>query len=220
MNELAMFNSDNTIMNAKNIIKQYYVDKGYLYADVQIIQQDDSALVNSVLLNINIDKKKRVKIKYITFEGNVSDETFHKNLIESNKGWWAKTFKKSPFSDKKLRRAMKETKIKRWYGLFKTSKFIEENYKTDKQKIIAKYNAEGFRDAIISKDSIYKINDELIGIHIVINEGRKYYFRNISWVGNTKYNTTTLSKVLDIKKGEIFNQEELDSKLNGETGVS
>ena len=212
--------TDNTIINAKNLIKQYYVDKGYLYADVQITQLDDSALANSVILNINVDKKERVKIKYISFQGNNANEAFNKELKESNKSLWARTFHRSPFADKKLRRSMKETKIKRWYGMFKTSKFIADNYKSDKQKIIEKYNENGYRDATITSDSINKISDKLVGIKINISEGRKYFFRNITWVGNTKYSSAVLSKLLDIKKGEVFNESELEAKLNGETGVS
>lgn len=182
--------TQNIINNSINIIKDFYKEKGYYYVDVKITQQDDSLLTNSVILNINVDKKNKIKINDIVFVGN--------NQIPSNK----------------LHRVMKETKRKRWYGVFKASKFNESNYKKDKNSIISKYNEIGYRDAAIIKDSVYDFDSKTIQILIKIKEGDKYYFRNINWVGNSKYTSKTLSEVLGIKKGDVFNQQVLDHKLN------
>lgn len=181
--------TDNLIITSKNTIKEFYVDNGYLDVEVNVTQTVDTAAQNGVILVFKVDKKKKVKIERIIFEGN-------KNM-ESGK----------------LKRTMKETKEKRWYNIFKASKYIESNYEDDKQKIIAKYNAKGFRDAHIESDTIYKSNPGLISIRIKINEGPKYYFRNITWIGNSKHTTTELNTLLGIKRGDIYSQAVLDARL-------
>jgi len=98
--------------------------------------------------------------------------------------------------------------------LFKSSKFIEENYETDKQNLIKKYNSLGFRDATILKDSIYRHDDKTINIDISLDEGERYYFRDITWVGNTLYTGEQLNLVLGIAKGDVYNKEKLDTRLN------
>lgn len=169
--------------------ESYYVEKGFLNAEVTLTTDKDSSLVNSVNLVINVNKKNKVKINAINFIGN------------------------EKLSDAKLRRTMKETKQKRWWNVFKASKFLKKEYKGDKDKILAKYNKEGFRDAQILRDSIYKYDDKTINIDIYINEGSKYYFREIDWVGNTKYNDQILTKVLGVKKGDVYNQSTLEANL-------
>lgn len=181
--------TDNLIVTSKNTIKEFYVDNGYLDVQVDVTQTVDTAAQNGVILVFKVDKKKKVKIEKIYFEGN-------KNMVAA-----------------KLKRTMKETKEKHWYNIFKASKYIEENYEGDKEKIIAKYNAKGFRDAQIEFDTVYTSNPGLISIKIKINEGPKYYFRNISWVGNSKHSTTELNSILGIKKGDIYSQAVLDARL-------
>jgi outer membrane protein insertion porin family len=181
--------TDNLIVTSKNTIKEYYVDNGYLDVQVNVTQTVDTASQNGVILVFKVDKKKKVKIEKIIFEGNKNMES------------------------RKLKRTMKETKEKRWYNIFKASKYIEENYEDDKQKIIEKYNAKGFRDAQIEFDTVYTSNPGLIAIKIKINEGPKYYFRNIQWVGNSKHATTELNSILGIKKGDIYSQAVLDARL-------
>ncbi len=189
--------TDNIVSNTTNIIKNYFIDKGFYKTTVEITQENDSLLANSIIININVDKKEKVKINAIIFDGN-------KALPEN-----------------KLLKAMKETKKKRWYGIFKASKFIDSNFKTDKRGIIAKYNELGYRDAQIISDTIYNFSEDLLNIDIKIKEGNKYYFRNITWVGNTKYSSKLLSEILGIHKGDIFNQTVLDDKLSiSPVGVS
>ena len=181
--------TDNVINNTINTIKKFYINKGFLNVEVNISQKEDTLIGNSVILKINVDKKNKVKINDIVFEGN--------NVLSSVK----------------LRRAMKETKIKRWFRLFKASKFISSNYEEDKNKIIAKYNENGYRDAKIVTDTVYPFDDKTIQIKMKIKEGDKYYFRNIAWIGNTKYNSEFLDRVLGIKNGDVYDESILNKKL-------
>ncbi len=181
--------TENLINSAKKTIQDYLYNKKFLNAKVDIVQVDDTtASLNNVKLKIYIDKGEKVKIKDINFKGN------------------------TVFSDGKLRRTMKETK-KVNLNFFKPSKFIDDLYEEDKEKIIAEYNAEGYRDAEIVKDSIYVVNEKRIAIDIEINEGDQYFFRKIDWVGNTKYSSELLSRALKIQKGDPYDIEMLNERL-------
>ncbi len=205
--------TDNIISNAKNSVKEYFVDKGFYNAEVEITQKQDPKIVNSVILFIKVNTNKRVKLKHIRFHDNLSNEEFKKELIANKAGFWKRNFKKSPFNDVKLRRKMKETKQKKWYRIFKTSKYVESNVEADKKNVIAKYNDRGYRDARIVKDSVSVVDDKTLNLDIWVDEGEKYYFRNITWVGNTKFKSDFLTRYLGIKKGDIYNQSLLDDKL-------
>ncbi len=200
--------TENLIMRTSNLIKNHFTDKGYMNTNVNIIQKRDTSVTNNVILIINVNKGKKGKIGKITFIGN------------------------KILSEAKLKRLMKKTKEHKFFRIFTASKFIESEYKADKQKIIEKYNEIGFRDARIVNDSVYKEKfgvrssefgvsnknkDEqpgkYINIDIKVDEGNKYYFRNITWVGNSKYTSEELSRVLKINKGEIYNQKRLDANL-------
>lgn len=181
--------NENLEATTKSRIESYFKEKGFLNVEVNLITEPDSSLPNSVFLLIDVKKKNKVKINDIIFHGN------------------------EKMSDKKLRRAMKETKKKRWWNIFKASKFMKSEYKNDKQNIIAKYNKEGFRDAQILSDTIYQHDEKTINIEITLTEGKKYFFRNIDWVGNTKYSDEVLTKVLGVKKGDVYNQEALETNL-------
>ena len=181
--------TENILNNAKNIIKNYFIDKGFLYVKVDVVKEDDPKLSNYVILTFKIDKGQRIKINDIIFKNN------------------------TVFSEKKLRRAMKETKVKKFYRIFKSSKFIEKEYRDDLKKVLAKYNEHGYRDARIIKDTIYKVSEKLINIEITVYEGKQYFFRNITWKGNTKYSSDILSKLLGIKKGDVYNKKLLDENL-------
>lgn len=189
--------TENIINNTKNIIRTHFIDKGFYFSEINIVKFDDSVSVNNVILKINVNKGRRIKINEIAFEGS------------------------TVFKDKKLRRFLKETKQKTWYNVFKTSKYIESNFKDDKAKLIEKYNSKGFRDAKITFDTVYRHDEKTLNIKINIDEGKKYFFRNITWNGNTKHSTEKLNATLGIKKGDIFDQSVLDNKLIiGETSVS
>lgn len=181
--------TEHLVKTTTNKVRDYYVEKGFLNVEINISQKKDTSLPNSIHLQIDVNKKKRVKINDITFTGNYN------------------------FSDNKLKRALKETKKKRWYNLFATSRYLETAYEEDKLKIIEKYNAKGFRDAAITTDTVYRFDIKTVNIHITINEGKKYYFRNITWAGNSKYTDKELYSVLGIKKGDLYSQKELETRL-------
>ena len=109
---------------------------------------------------------------------------------------------------------MKETKQKAWYHLFKPSKYQEEKYEEDKLNIIARYNKAGFRNMRIVSDTLYRINDERVGLRLKIEEDRRFYFRDITFVGNVKYSSGKLDSVLNIRRGDLYNIEQLESRLN------
>ena len=180
----------NIIDRAKTFAKRYFDEKGFKNAEVMIVQRDDPNKTNQVIVDVNIDKKEKVKIHQITIDGNVA------------------------LTDKKLKRVMKKTNEKgKLVNLFKTKKFIEENYENDKNSIIEKYNELGYRDAVILWDSVSNYDDRTVDIHIKIDEGQKYYLRNINWVGNTVYPTDVLSSVLGMKNGDVYNQRLMKERL-------
>ena len=181
--------TSNMLSRTQSIITEHFVNKGYLNASVEIIQKPDSVMVNYSTLSVLVEKNSKVKITDMIFEG------------------------VTVLPESKIRKVMKETKKKTWYNLFKTSKYIQDNFDDDLDNIIIKYNELGYRDAQIVKDSLYRNEDGSVGLIIGIDEGHQYFFRNISWIGNTKYSSETLSKQLNIEKGDIFDQTLLDSRL-------
>ena len=181
----------NIIDRAETLIKRYFDDKGFKNAEVFINQKDDPAHDNQVIVDINIDKKEKIKVHHIEIEGNFA------------------------LTDKKLKRVMKKTNEKgKLLNLFRTKKFVEENYEADKQLIIDKYNELGYRDAMIVEDSISQYDDRTVDVYMRIEEGQKYYLRNITWVGNTLYTAEQLALYLQMKKGDVYNQKLLDQRLN------
>jgi len=182
--------TENLLINTKNTVISYFVKKGFLDTEVNIIQENDTSAVNNVILTININRGERVKIKDINFIGN--------NALKSGK----------------LRRSLGDTKRSRAYNIFTSSKYIPHTYNTDKPAIIDKYNEKGYRDAKIAFDTVYRVSTKRVSIDITIEEGNQYYFRNIKWMGNTVHSTKKLNRILDIKKGEIYNKKTLDSRLH------
>lgn len=181
--------TENLLVNTKNIALRYFIEKGYLNAQVEVIKKRDTTENNSVIVEINIDQGNKVKISDINFSGNTS--------IPSNK----------------LIKAMSETSRKRLWNIFKSSKYIEEDFETDKKLIIDEYNQLGFRDARIISDSIRRVSSDRIAIDIVVDEGIKYYFRNITWLGNTKYSSAILNNVLNIRSGDVYDASLLQERL-------
>ena len=180
--------TDNQVITATKAIKGIYLEKGFLNTEVNIIQRDDTSQVNSVILDIHVDKKEKVKIKDIVYHGN-------ENLKTGT-----------------LDHSMKKTKAKKIRNFFNSKKFLGEKYAEDKLNLIKKYNEKGYRDATITKDSITKLKDDRIRLDIWIDEGRKYYFGDIKWVGNTIYPSEYLTARLGIKKGDVFDQKLLDKR--------
>ncbi len=220
--------NDNMKQTCVNIIKNYYVEKGFYNCEVQVEEQQDSKVSRGVRLLFNVKKNKKVKIARISIIGN--EEVSKAKLLKPMKETKEK-FKFQPFY--KLDTAIAYcVKHKGYYQskdilehmedyfsdrvklrIFKASKFIEESYESNKVAMINKYNELGYRDAYITKDSVY-IKGNNIYIDIYVNEGHKYYFRNISFVGNTKYPSSTLKKLLNINKGDVYNQTQLMNNLN------
>lgn len=198
--------TESLLDNTKFICKDYFVEKGYLNTEVNITSVPDSAVNNSQILVININKGNRIKINKIEIEGNdLTEKTkFPLSLIKKET---------KVLSDAKIKRTFKDTKEKRWYRVWKRSKFEEEKYEAEKQQIVALYNSKALRDAKITFDTVYKNDPSSINIKINISEGNKYYFRNINWVGNTKYSSGKLDTILGIEKGDEYNKMKLESKL-------
>ena len=181
--------TENLIVSTENIIQNHFIDKGFLNVEVETIETPDTTLPNNVILTFNVDRKKKIKIAKLIFRGNE----------EVKKG--------------KLAGTMKETKQRKWWRVWKTSKFLDFEYENDKKALIAKYNQMGYRDARIISDTIYASKKNAINVEINLEEGRKYYFRNITWSGNTKYSSEVLGKILGIKKGDVYDQSRLDANL-------
>jgi outer membrane protein insertion porin family len=184
--------SDYVIQSNVDKIKKYYAEKGFLNANVDVQIKNDTILKNAVNLTFTIDRNKKVKIREILFEGNEN--------VKSGK----------------LKGAMKNTKQKKGFSFlsfFKSKKFIESKYEEDKDNLIDYYNRKGYRDAEILVDSVYRISENRVNINLEVNEGKRYYFRNISWVGNTKFPTYMLNDFLRIRKGDIYDQVLLHERL-------
>lgn len=179
--------TENDKNNAKQAIKDYFKESGYLDAKVEVEEKIDENRENNVRLIFKIDQGEKVKIRRIRFFGN-------KEILE-----------------KKLRKKMKNTKMKR--ALLKKSVFLASDYQEDLDALIVFANNNGFRDARISGDSIWRDEDGLMNIDIFFEEGNRYYFGDIEWKGNTIYDDAALDRILGIQKGDIYNKELLDSRL-------
>ena len=200
--------TQNLINNSTNLIKTYYINKGFLNVSVGYLTRVDSATANSENLIFNINKGKKVKIKEIKIIG-------RSKLANTNKTFLNKKDTVYALSDKKVRKSMKETKAKNWWRIFKVSKFIDDNYIDDKAKLIAKYNEVGYRDARITNDTTYLNKDNTLSVEITINEGEPYKFGKINFVGNKVYSSEKLKLQLGIKEGDVFDQSILDARLFG-----
>ena len=197
------------INNSLNTIKEYYINKGFFNVQVNYTTTIDSTISNAKNLIFNINKGKKVKIKEIIIQG-------RQKIANTNKTFFNKKDTTFAISDKAIRKSMKETKKKSFWNIFKTSKFIDENYENDKANLINTYNEAGYRDARILRDSIYlNREDNTLTVQIEIFEGDPYKFGKITFVGNTVYNNNQLYKQLGIKENELFNQSRLESRLFG-----
>jgi outer membrane protein insertion porin family len=225
--------TDNLLNTAKNRIVSFYTKKGYLDAEVDIIQTPDTTKPNSMILTFDIDKNDRIRIYDIDIIGNqfLTDQQALKTFKNTKeKGVFR------PFDDiemliwnavkaglnlnfdsiPELATSYVNDNIK--VRVFKSSKYIESKFEEDKQALIDKYNALGFRDAKIVSDSVYRHDESTINIDVKVSEGVRYYFGNITWIGNTKYTDEFLNSVLRIKKGDIYDQEALNTNLSFNPG--
>ena len=184
----------NILDRAKILAKRYFDDKGYKNAEIDIVQREDAS--GQVTLDVNIDKKDKMRVHELIFQGN---EKLSSKKIKGS------MFGKGAFG--KIHEAGKLS------NFFKAKKFTEERYKEAKQALIEKYNELGFRDATILEDSVYSYDDKHVNVLVKIEEGDKYYVRDITWVGNTVVTTDYLNAVLGMKKGDVYNQKHIDKRL-------
>ena len=177
----------------KYVIKAHFVDKGFKNVEIDVLQRDDPTNPHQVLLDININKNEKVKVHRIYITG--VDEK----------------------QQKALKKAMKKTReVGKLRNLFASKKFISEKYTADKDAVISRCNSWGYRDAYIVSDSVVPFDEKHVDVYLTLDEGGKYYVRNINWVGNTIYATEALNRTLQLKHGDIYNQELLTKRLGTE----
>lgn len=189
----------NMIDRAKKLAKKYFDDKGFNNAEIVIRQRDDVSEKNMVILDVDIDKKSKMKVHEITIAGNEQMPLKKIKGTVFTKGALAKTNEAGKF-----------------YSIFKAKKYTPERYKADKASLIEKYNEYGYRDAVIVEDSVSAYDDKHVNVYIKVDEGQKYYIRNIKWVGNTVYTTDQLSRLLGMSSGDVYNQKLLTKRLSGD----
>ena len=201
--------TQNLIQNSLQKISKYYVNKGFYNVQVGYVTNIDSSVVNGKNLIFNINKGDKMKIKEIYIKGRKKIANDKHSLLNPNDSVYA-------LSNKKIKKSMKDTKVKNFWRFWKTSKFIDENWTNDKKNIIEKYNQIGYRDAQITHDTSYINDDNTITIEITINEGKPYRFGSIDFIGNSIYSSSFLYQKLGIKEGDIFDQSILNSRLFGD----
>jgi outer membrane protein insertion porin family len=224
---------DDVLNTAKRNIEKYFLDKGFLNTDVKIVQERDTTIPNSVKLRFEVDTKSKVKINEIKVFGNeeISDFTVKSKLKKTKEYARVSIFKDlysrltaanardvknvilhtdSASNEDAKTYLNKNFKLKFFAG----SKFIPKEYRNDKKLVIDHYNNQGFRDAKILEDSVYSFIQDKINIDLDIEEGQKYYYRNITFTGNFIHEDEVLIAKLGIKKGDVYNKEKLDKRLN------
>jgi outer membrane protein insertion porin family len=225
--------TENTRRNATQVINKFYAEKGYMNVQVRIEEKPDPAFVNSNALTFYIEKGNKVRVNEVNFYGNESVNDIElKGQLKGTKEMTKFTLKasksKSPFGDNppyKFSQYLKDfgfltiSKTKLLldpyfrFKLFNSSKFDRSKFEEDLQHVIAYYNKEGYRDAQVVDTALYYNNDGNLEIDIKVDEGRKYYFGNIAWRGNTKYPDSLLTAILGVSKGDVYNIDVLNNRL-------
>ena len=175
-----------------DIIKRYYKEKGFQLVDVDVQVEKDSVIRSAIRVNFDVKKGKKVRIKDINFIGRGED-----------------------VSEYKISKAMKETHSAKWYNFFKSKKFKEKEYQTDRKTALEAFQEAGYRDARLVRDSVYFMDDKHLGIDMVFDQGKKYYFRNVTWTGNAVYPSEVLDNILQIKKGDVYDMVTMEKRLHG-----
>ena len=184
--------SDYVKKTSIDIIKRYYKEKGYLQVEVDADARRDSVIRSAIRVNFDVQRGPKIRIKNINYSGNTDVKA------------------------RKLAKNMKETHAATWYNFFKSKKFKEKEYQTDRKTVLDAFNEAGFRDARLVRDSVYVMAD---GKHLAIDmdfeQGRRYYFRNITWTGNSVYPSEVLNEILQVKKGDVYDMVTLQKRLHG-----
>ena len=181
---------------AKKAIEKFMEEKGFLNVEASVLQRNDPEKPGHVIVDIEVDKKLKTRVAEIVVVGNEA------------------------LSFNKINKVMKKTNDRNWRNFFRSKKFVQNEFEKGKIALIEKYNEIGFRDAYIVSDSIVPIDDKNVRVYLTINEGDKYYFRNIKWVGNTVYPYDFLDAVLGIKKGDVYNHKQLMERLMTDEGTA
>ena len=164
-------------------------EKGYLNVAIDVFQKNDPSKPGFVIVEVNVDKKQKTKIHLLTYYGNKA------------------------LTHNQINRVMKKTNDNNIWNFFRTKKFVREEYEKDKKALIDKYNEIGYRDAYISSDSVVPYDEKTVNVYITVNEGKKYYYRNIKWIGNTIYPYDYLNAIMNITKGDVYNHKSLMARL-------
>lgn len=188
--------NENLIQTTIQTIRSYLREKSYLYPEIKVNTVKDSSEENHEALKVEVDRKKRFKVRKVNFKGN------------------------EEFSEKKLTKYLKGVRPKRWFRIFGPGKYTDEKYEEAKEKLIATLHDKGYRDAEIIEDSIYRYNEKRVDIDIDLYEGPRYYVGDIKWSGNSKYTDSVLAMILGIEKGDVYSEEKLLARLQGPTRSS
>lgn len=186
--------TESLIKNTQTLVKRHFMDKGFLNAQVRITQLADTLRGNNAALKVTVNKGDKVKINRIEFVG------------------------REEIAEKKLRRKLKATKQRRFGRIFTPSKFVPKKFEEDKEKLLEYYSKQGYRDARIISDTVFAEDGKSVNVVLRIEEGKRYYYRNITWEGNYLHPDSLLGEVLGIKKGDVYNPEEMQKKLYGNPG--
>ena len=180
--------SDHIIDRNIKLIKAHYAEKGFLDCEVDVKIEPDTIIKQAVNVTLDVDKKKRIRVGELVFTGN------------------------NAFPSKRLARTFKKThKVSAYF--WQKTKFIEKEYEEDKELLLDFYNSKGYRNANIISDSTYRINEKRIGVRINLAEGNKYYIRNVSWIGNSRYDTDMLQRMLSLNKGDVYDKKSIHKRL-------
>ena len=183
--------SEYVAKTATDIIKRYYKEKGFLNVDVDVNTKRDTMVRSAIRVQFDVDRGEKVKIKTITFTG--ADHV----------------------KEAKMVRSMKKTRDARFMNFFSSKKFNESEYVNDKKALISVFNEAGYRDARIVKDTMYYVEPGRLQIDFEIDEGKKYYFRDITWTGNSVFASQSLDQLLMINKGDVYDVVTMEKRLYG-----
>lgn len=185
--------NENLLQSTKTTIEKFLREKSYMYPDIKIATKKDSAQANNEIVIVDVNKNKKIKVNQVIFEGN------------------------EVFTNAELTKFLKGVKPRKWYRIFGPGKFKDDKYAEAQEKLIAKLQDKGYRDAQILSDSVYRYGENEVRIKLDVYEGPKYYVGSIDWTGNTRYQDSILNILLGVKKGDIYSEEKIFTKLMGPT---
>lgn len=185
--------NENLLQSTRSTIQRFLREKSFMYPDIKLKTIPDTAQANNEILVVDVEKNKKIKVNRVNFSGN---ETF---------------------TSAQLTKFLKGVKPRKWYRVFGPGKLKDDKYKEAKEKLIAKLQDKGYRDAQILSDSVYRHDENEVAIDIEVYEGPKYYVGNINWTGNTLYRDSVLAIILGVEQGDVYSEEKINTKLMGPT---